>query len=191
MLAPGKEATDAVRQIWLLRHAKSSWDDPSLADVDRPLSSRGVRAAAAMAAHLATLDTPRLVLCSVGLRTRQTLAAVLPSLGAPLEIQIEPDLYTFDADVLIRRLRRLDGAVSSVMVVGHNPALEELATALSATSNLRERLDQKFPTAALATIELPDGQWATLGDGAGTITRFVTPSDLAAATPPRTTTPPR
>ena len=186
-----RSATDTVRQIWLLRHAKSSWDDPSLADVDRPLSSRGARAAARMAGHLAGLDTPRLVVCSAGLRARQTLATVLPSLLAPVEIRIEPELYTFEADVVIGRLRRLDDDVSSVMVVGHNPALEELAITLSAASDLRERLEQKFPTAALTTIEVPDGPWATLAEGAGRISRFVTPSDLAAATPPSSTAPPR
>jgi phosphohistidine phosphatase len=144
-----------------------------------------------MAAHLATLDPPRFVVCSAGLRARQTLAAVLPSLGSPLEIRIEPELYTFDADVLIGRLRRLDDGMSSVMVVGHNPALEELALALSAEGALRRQLDHKFPTAALVTIEVPDGPWATLAEGTGRIIRFVTPKDLAGATRSSSTTPPR
>jgi len=178
-----------VRHIWLLRHAKSSWDDPGLADRDRPLSPRGVRGAAAMAAYLATVDVPRLVLCSAGLRARQTLAWVLPSLGIDLEIRIEPELYTFDADVLLERLCRLEGDVTSVMLVGHNPALEELAIALSTDGELRRRLDQKYPTAALATIELPDVPWASLGEGDGVLTRFVTPSDLHGATPPSTRAP--
>ena len=178
-----------MRHVWLLRHAKSSWDDPGLADRDRPLAPRGVRGAAAMAGYLASVDPPRLVLCSAGLRARQTLASVLPSLGTDLEIRIEPELYTFDVDVLLARLRRLDDDVDSVMIVGHNPALEELALRLSAAGELRDRLDQKFPTGALATIELPGERWASLGDPTGGITRFVTPRDLGGATPPSSTAP--
>lgn len=178
-----------MRHVWLLRHAKSSWDDPGLADRDRPLAPRGVRGAAAMAGYLASVDPPRLVLCSAGLRARQTLASVLPSLGTDLEIRIEPELYTFDADVLRERLRRLEEDVTSVMLVGHNPALEELAIALTIDGELRRRLDQRFPTAALATIELPDVPWASLGEGTGVLTRFVTPSDLREATLPSTTAP--
>jgi phosphohistidine phosphatase len=178
-----------VRHVWLLRHAKSSWDDPGLADRDRPLSPRGVRAAAAMATYLATVDAPRLVLCSAGLRARQTLATVLPSLGAELEVRIEPELYTFDPNVLLERLRRLDEDVISIMVVGHNPALEDLAVALTTDGELRRWLDQKFPTAALATIELPDRPWTSLAAGTGVITRFVTPSDLHGATRPSSTAP--
>ena len=171
--------TDRMRQVWLLRHAKSSWDDPALADEDRPLAPRGMRDAARMASYLASVDPPGLVLCSAGLRARQTLAAVLPSLGSPLHVAIEPELYTFDASVLIERLRRLDAAESSVTLVGHNPALEELARWLSAEGQLRARLEAKFPTAALATIDVPDEPWTSLSEGAGTLTRFVVPKDLA------------
>jgi len=179
----------ARRQVWILRHAKSSWDDPTLADQDRPLSPRGIRGAATMAGYLVTVDPPRLVLCSTGLRARQTLAAILPSLGVELEIRIEPELYTFDAGVLLARLRRLHDDETSVMIVGHNPALGELALGLSAAGELRERLARKFPTGGLATIELPEERWASLGDPSGRITRFVTPMDLGEATPPSSTTP--
>jgi phosphohistidine phosphatase len=168
-----------VRQVWLLRHAKSAWDDPGLADEDRPLAPRGRRAAAAMADHLATLETPRLVLCSSGLRARQTLALVLPSLGAPLDVRVEPELYTFDAGAVLARLRRLDDVAPSVLLVGHNPAFEDAARRLSADCDLRRRMERKFPTAALATIELPDGPWSAIADGAGTLVRFVTPKDLS------------
>jgi len=168
-----------MRQVWLLRHAKSSWDDPTLADEDRPLAPRGVRDAATMASHLASLESPRLVLCSAGLRARQTLAAALPSLGSPLVIGVEPELYTFDAGVLIERLRHLDDPVVSVMLVGHNPALQEAALRLSADGELRRRLEVKFPTAALATIDLPDSPWTSIEEGTGTLTRFVVPKDLA------------
>jgi phosphohistidine phosphatase len=132
-----------------------------------------------MGSYLATVDAPRLVLCSAGLRARQTLAAVLPSLGSPLEVTVEPALYTFDSGALIERLHRLDDAASSVMLVGHNPALEELARWLSADGELRRRLEMKFPTAALATIDLPGASWSSLSEGVGALTRFVVPKDLA------------
>jgi phosphohistidine phosphatase len=173
-----------VRQVWLLRHAKSSWDDPELEDEDRPLAPRGERDAATMASYLASVDPPPLVLCSAGLRARQTLAAVLPSLGSPLEATVEPALYTFDSSVLVERLRRLDDAASSVMLVGHNPALEELARWLSADGELRRRLEVKFPTSALATIDVPDAPWSSLGEGVGALTRFVVPKDLASTRQP-------
>jgi phosphohistidine phosphatase len=79
-----------VKRLWLLRHAKSSWDQPSLADPDRPLAPRGRRAADVLAAHLAAAEVrPTVVLCSSSLRTRQTLAAILPALGDALQIWME------------------------------------------------------------------------------------------------------
>lgn len=172
-----------MRQVWLLRHAKSSWDDPTFPDEDRPLAPRGKRDAARMASHLASLDAPRHVLCSAGLRARQTLAAVLPSLGAPLDVSIEEGLYTFDADTVIQRLRRLDDAVTAVMVVGHNPALEEVARRLASEGELLRRLEAKFPTAALATVDLPDTPWRSLRGGTGALTGFVVPKDLTKGAP--------
>lgn len=74
-----------MKRLWLLRHAKSSWEDPGLPDPDRPLAPRGRRAAELLAAHLAASDVrPGVVLCSSSLRTRQTLAAILPALGDAL-----------------------------------------------------------------------------------------------------------
>ena len=92
-------------RVWLLRHAKSSWEDPGLSDVDRPLAGRGERAAERMARYLATEGIrPELVLCSPALRARQTLELVRSSLGDP-EVSIEPELYTFDPEPLVARLR--------------------------------------------------------------------------------------
>jgi phosphohistidine phosphatase len=170
----------AKRRVWLLRHAKSSWDDPTLADEDRPLAPRGVRAAAAMATHLASLEHPRLVLCSSGLRARQTLAAILPALGPDLVAKVEPGLYTFEADVLLERLRLIEDDTPSVMLVGHNPALQELALRLSAASDIRTRLEERFPTAALLTIGLPADRWTSVREGTGHIERLVLPKDLVA-----------
>ena len=170
-----------MRHVWLLRHAKSSWDDPSLPDEDRPLAPRGARAAAAMSAYLSSAGIhPALVLCSSGLRARQTLGAVLASIGPELEVRIEPGLYTFDAEIVLDRLRRVDDAVISVMVVGHNPALQDLALMLAPGGPARAPVAEKLPTCALVGIDVPAESWASLAPGEGTISRLVTPRSLEA-----------
>ena len=102
----------------MLRHAKSSWDQPGLADVDRPLAPRGRRAADVLAAHLAAAEVrPAVVVCSSSLRTRETLAAVLPALGEAVEIRIEGELYGAGAAQLLERLRQVPDGASSAMVI--------------------------------------------------------------------------
>ena len=114
------------------------------------------------------------------MRTRQTLARVLPALGTELEIRIEPRCYTFDATDLLERLRLVPDGVDSVILVGHNPAIEELAVRLCATGDELPRLRQKYPTGALAEIELPTGAWLEVGERTGELTRFAIPRDLEA-----------
>ena len=164
--------------LWLLRHAKSSWDDPTLADQDRPLAPRGETAAARMRAYLeAHLIQPDLVLCSPARRAKQTLAAVLPALGDDLEIRIEPALYTFDASVLIERLRSAPRD-RSVLLVGHNPALQDLACELATSGERLGDLAAKLPTGALVEITLPMDLATTLDARDGVLTRFVPPREL-------------
>jgi phosphohistidine phosphatase len=113
-----------VKRLWLLRHAKSSWDQPSLPDADRPLAPRGQRAAEVLAAHLAASDVrPTVVLCSSSLRTRETLAAILPALGDALEIRIEQALYGAGAAQLLDRLRQVSNNASLAMLIAHNPGI--------------------------------------------------------------------
>jgi phosphohistidine phosphatase len=166
-------------RLWLLRHAKSSWDDPRLEDRDRPLAPRGERAADLMREYLVAESVhPALVLCSSAMRTRQTLARVLPALGPELEIEIESSLYTFDAERLRDRLRTIPDDADSVMLIGHNPAMEELALMLAAHGERLDRLAQKYPTGALAEIEFPTGSWHEIGTIQGELTRFVIPQEL-------------
>jgi phosphohistidine phosphatase len=153
--------------LYLLRHAKSDWSDPSLADRDRPLAGRGRRAAAAMAEHVRSAKVlPALVLCSPAKRTRQTVEAVLPDAA----VEYEDDLYGADVDELISRLRRLPSSVASAMVVAHNPGLHELVERLTGVEV------EKFPTGALATLAVDD--WATLGDRPVELRDIVRPRDL-------------
>ena len=170
--------TDRMR-LWLLRHAKSSWDDPGVEDRDRPLAPRGEQAADRMRDYIATADIrPDLVLCSSALRTRQTLARILPALGPELKVWIDPSLYTFDASGLLKRLQAIPDVVGSSMLIGHNPAMQELAIMLAASGDGSGRLTQKYPTGALAEIEFPTGSWHEVGTTPGELTRFVVPREL-------------
>jgi phosphohistidine phosphatase len=165
--------------LWLLRHAKSRWDDPDLDDEDRPLAPRGERAADRIRDHLDVLGIePKLVLCSSALRARQTLARVLPSLGTALEVRIEPALYTFDAAVLLDRLSQVSADVASALLVGHNPAIQELALVVADRGERLDDLSRKYPTAGLAEIDFRSRSWSALADRPGELTRFVMPREL-------------
>jgi phosphohistidine phosphatase len=168
-----------VKRLWLLRHAKSSWDEPGLADVDRPLAPRGRRAADALAAHLAAAEVrPRVVLCSSSLRTRETLAAILPALGDVLEIRIERELYGAGADQLLDRLRQVPDRAPSAMVIAHNPGTQDLALTLASSGAALAGLGERFPTGALATLELDVERWRDLDHGMATAVALVTPRSL-------------
>jgi phosphohistidine phosphatase len=170
--------------LLLLRHAKSSWDNPALADYDRPLAKRGQKAAPRMGAEIAGLNPrPERVLCSGAARASETLSLVLPALGAPApEVVYDDAIYMAPPAQLLARLRKLagPGAPQSVMVVGHNPGLEELAELLvgDGDGDARQRMAAKFPTCALAVITFDVKSWSDIGPGSGTLTRFVTPARL-------------
>ena len=151
-------------------------------DVDRPLAPRGARAADRMCDYLNGQEIrPELALCSSALRTRETLARILPGLGSELTVRIEPSLYSFDADALLQRLQQLPADVGSVMLVGHNPAMQELASLLAAEGERLDELRKGFPTAALAELDLTVGSWPELAPGTGRLTRFIVPRELSSA----------
>jgi phosphohistidine phosphatase len=168
-----------VKHLWLLRHAKSSWDDPSLPDTDRPLAPRGRRAAELLAAHLAGSDVrPSVVLCSSSLRTRETLAAILPALGDALEVRIERALYGAGAAELLQRLRQVSNRASSVMLIGHNPGIQDLALGLASSGPALASLHEKFPTGALATVDVEVERWRDVDNRTAVATNLVTPRSL-------------
>lgn len=170
-----------MKTIYLLRHAKSTAKDTPLADIDRPLSERGEADAKAMAGYLAKAGIePALVLCSSARRTRDTLAGVLPALGRKPAPIIEDGLYHADASGLLRRLSEVDDAIPSVMLVGHNPALEELARRLidGGDAEALERLMEKFPTGALAVLEADAASWREIKKTRARLTAFIRPRDL-------------
>jgi phosphohistidine phosphatase len=169
-----------LRTLYLLRHAKSSWDDPGLADRDRPLAPRGRRAAKKLARHIRQSGVgPKLVFCSPSMRTRETLDAIGAALGDP-EIRFESELYGASAATLLTSVRTAEPAVSSLLVIGHNPGLQDLAVELagSGDEDARERLEAKLPTGALVTLVFDVTTWDEVESGSGELTGFVVPREL-------------
>jgi len=170
-----------VKVLYLLRHAKSSWRDPTLNDFDRPLNKRGRRAGKLMGNYLASEDLrPSLILCSAARRARQTLKRIQGSLGSNVPTLIEDGLYHADNTTLLKRLRQVDDAVPSVMLIGHNPDLEELAGILIAGGNAdaRQRMGARYPTAALSVLSAPLERWRDLKQRSAQLDAFVCPRDL-------------
>jgi phosphohistidine phosphatase len=166
------------RRLYLLRHAKSSWKQPELADHDRPLAGRGRRAADAIARHMREREiAPGLVLCSTARRARETLERIQPSL-ASAPVRHEPELYGASAAELLERVRGVPDGVASVLLIGHNPAIAQLALDIARPSPRRRDLEGKFPTGALAALAVPAASWRDLEHDGAELVAFVRPRDL-------------
>lgn len=154
-----------MKQLLLLRHAKSSWDDPDLDDFDRPLAERGLKAARLIGRELAARDwLPDQVLVSPALRTRDTWRLVAAELPVHPRVAFAEALYDAAAADILSQLRKADPSSGCLLVLGHNPGLEELAKRLAGSGSeakARKRLEKKFPTAALARFVLED-DWSGL-----------------------------
>jgi len=170
------------RRIYLLRHAKSAWDDAAKDDHDRDLAPRGRQAAERMAAYCrAEGIAPALVLCSTARRTRETLARLVPHLSGAARIEFEEGLYLAAAEELLRRLRRVEDSLRSVMLIGHNPGMHELVLQLVGGGDAAalQRLRGKFPTGALAEIAFAAERWRDIDTDRGRLLRFVVPRELS------------
>ena len=168
-----------MHRLHLLRHAKSNPDD-AIDDHERPLSRRGRDAARLLAERLPTaLGTLDLVLCSTALRARETMELALARC-TPGKIAFERGLYLASASVLLRRLRRVNEDCGAVLLVGHNPGVQELALALAAADSpgYAALAGGKFPTAARASFEIA-GDWDELGRTRHRLIDYATPKSLA------------
>jgi phosphohistidine phosphatase len=164
------------RFIYLLRHAKSSRDDPEIADHERPLNPRGLKAAKRIAEHMHHNGlAPTLVLCSSARRARETAAPIQQMLGSRVKIKLEDALYAAGADQLLKRLRRLADSVPSVMIIGHNPGIQQLAVELTGDHAAQVQLAAGFPTAGLATLSVGALRWRELRPGSAELVAFTTP----------------
>lgn len=163
--------------LYLLRHAKSSWDEP-LPDRERPLSARGHRDAAAAGRMLAERGwTPGLVLCSPAVRTRQTWSLAVRAGASAGEVRYLDDIYEAGTTRLAALVSRTAEETGSLMLVGHGPGLPDLAAALGRRPDPREtwaRMDAKYPTCGLAVLRLT-GPWADLTEGSAELLAFEVP----------------
>lgn len=170
-----------MKRLFLYRHAKSSWDDPTLGDFDRPLAPRGVRAAVQMARVFAEREwLPGRIVVSPAERTRRTWALGAPLLpGAPEPVFLEA-LYMASPARLLECVRDTPKGIETLLLLGHNPGLEQFAARLAGSGSdarARDRMVEKFPTAAVALLEF-EGDWQQLSWSAARLTHFLRPKDL-------------
>jgi phosphohistidine phosphatase len=174
-----------MRRLLLLRHAKSSWSEPGASDHARPLNRRGQEAAPRIGAYLNRHKlVPDTVLCSTAKRTRETWELVSSEMrGAPEAAYVER-LYDAAPRTLLDVFCHADPAAKSVLVIAHNPGLQEIATDLIAAGDLgdRERLREKLPTGGLVVIDFAIADWSKLHVRSGRLERFVVPRMLETAT---------
>jgi phosphohistidine phosphatase len=167
-----------------MRHAKSSWDDPQLSDHDRPLNARGRAGAAAVRTSMVALGlAPDIVLVSPSRRTLQTLELLEPWDETPL-VEVIEGLYLATRAQLLQVLHGVAETARSVLLLGHNPGLHELAlhlvgpAGMSLANEQTRRLQAGYPTGALAEFSIP-GPWQTLDEGGGRLIRMLSPRELA------------
>ncbi|MFN3233253.1 MAG: SixA phosphatase family protein [Alphaproteobacteria bacterium] len=157
-----------MKRLMLLRHAKSSWEKPGQADIDRPLNHRGERAARLMGTYLQQQGRePELILCSTARRTRETVAGLLEQFATAPEIRFDEKLYLAAPHEILELISDVPDSVRRLMVVGHNPGMHELALQLVAEDKTGAlgALREKFPTAALAHFKLEIDHWPDIGPG--------------------------
>ncbi|WP_237152533.1 SixA phosphatase family protein [Oryzibacter oryziterrae] len=168
-------------RLFLLRHAKSSWANPGMEDFDRPLNGRGVASVPLIARYMAEHDfQPDLVLCSSAQRTRETFAGLLPFLSHDFEVRFLEALYEPTDDSYIPALRRLGGSAKNLLLIGHNPTMQMTALDLAGDgeAEMVASVTLKYPTAALAVLDLPISDFADIRRRIGTLVDYVCPRDL-------------
>lgn len=165
-------ASETTRRLMLLRHAKSSW--PDVPDQDRPLAKRGRRDAPAIGRWLRDHGyQPDVVLCSGARRARQTWELMAPELGGFPSVTFEPRAYDASALTLLYLARELPGSCRAALLIGHNPAIADLADSLVQPS-AEDGAPGRFPTAAVAVLEFAGG-WPDLAPGHARLADFTSP----------------
>jgi phosphohistidine phosphatase len=169
-----------VKRLTILRHAKSSWDDP-VADFDRPLNARGRKAAVMVGEEMrrrgAKFDC---VLASPARRVRETLDRVTEGYGELLDVHFDERIYLASEDHLLELVHRITDDVESAMIVGHNPGLHRLTLLLTRDEgDLRHQIADKYPTGAAATVEFEADRWREVEPGNGKLSALILPRDLA------------
>lgn len=170
-----------MRRLILFRHAKSDWSDDGLDDHDRGLSARGRKAAGPMGAWLAGRGfRPDLVLCSTARRAKTTWDLAKSAFTPSPKARFERGIYLAPPTALLDQVRSAEADVQTLLIVGHNPGLEQFVELLASKGDpeARRALSEKFPTAGIAVIDFPYDDWSKISPNDGRLDRFVTPRAL-------------
>ena len=170
-----------MKSLSFIRHAKSDWASPLLSDHDRILADRGQKASAIMKDFFATENKNfDIVFSSTALRAVETIEIIKTSIK-DAEIIYKKELYTFDDQIMLEFISKINDDISSVLIVGHNPAIQETVLRLAETdqkSNFLNRVEHKYPTAAFCTLTSSINKWAHTGDTMFKLQEFICPKDL-------------
>ena len=168
-----------MKTLTLLRHAKSGWDAPVARDFDRPLNARGHKAARAMGREMKRLGLGfDLILASPATRVTETLTELAQGYGGAVATDFDEHIYLASPETLIEIVRAADDANERLLIVGHNPGMEQLALLLALPSALRDAIAVKYPTGALAELRFEGPGWRDVAAGTGRLERFIRPRDL-------------
>ncbi|MXN63697.1 histidine phosphatase family protein [Stappia sp. GBMRC 2046] len=170
-----------MKRLLLLRHAKSDWSQPDLGDFERTLNDRGRRSAPLMGRHIAGhAMLPDRVLCSTARRARETLSLLIPFFDREMDIRTLRGLYDASEDDYLEIIRKFGGSAKTLMVLGHNPAMQETALGLAGNGNpeLIEAISGKFPTAGLAVIDFEAPDWSDIEAKSGRVVAFFRPKEV-------------
>lgn len=171
-----------MKTLGLFRHAKSDWHDARARDFDRPLNARGRKGAAVMGTHIAAhgVHWDR-ILASPAVRVAETLELSTRAAGTAMPINWDRRIYLASSATLLDLLREQEGDPASILVVGHNPSLEDVIFDLvpdDGSSPLRDAVEEKFPTAAFAVLEMDIDDWADLEEGSARLVHLTRPRDV-------------
>jgi len=173
-----------MKTLGLFRHAKSDWHDARLRDFDRPLNPRGRSGALLMGRHILDHGIKwRRIIASPAVRVTQTIELAAEAAGQTPPLNWDRRIYLASSPTLVELLRELDSDPETVLMVGHNPGLEDLIFDLvpdDGSSPLRDMVEEKFPTAAFAVLELDIPNWREIRDGCARLVHLMRPRDLDA-----------
>jgi len=171
-----------MKILGIFRHAKSDWNDARLRDFDRPLNERGRQGAAVMGKHIREHAVGwKRVLASPAVRVTETIELAGAAAGEMPPVTWDRRIYLASSATLMDVLREQEDDPRSIILVGHNPGLEDLIFDLvpdDGTSPLRDIVEDKFPTASYAVLELAIDDWADLAENSGSLVHLVRPRDL-------------
>lgn len=177
-----------MKILGLVRHAKSDWHDPRARDFDRPLNERGRKGAALIGKYIRDHGTKwERMIASPAIRCAETVEIACQATGQPVTALWDRRIYLASSATLLDLLREQQGDPGSILMVGHNPGLEDLIFDLvpdDGSSPLRDVVEQKFPTASFAVLELPIDKWSEITERSARLVHLIRPRDLDPALGP-------